>query len=261
MKLALITLSAPGLRVAQVLQEAFGEGDLYVHEDVVSKGQGGRSFQRVAELTPEIFTTYQGLVYIMPCGVVVRALQGCPVHKLKDPAVVVVDVGGRYAISLLSGHEGGANELALRVGNLLSAEPVVTTTTEAAKTLIVGVGCRRGVAADVIRALIGEALQEAGEDISAVRLIASADIKADEAGLLAAAGELGIPLRFISSEEIQETRREFACSELVQDKVGLPAVAEPAALLAGTRTRLVLPRRASDGVTVAIARENCLSLA
>ena len=50
---------------------------------------------------------YDGLVYIAPCGVVVRAIAPFLEHKTKDPAVVVVDVGGRWAVSLLSGHEGG----------------------------------------------------------------------------------------------------------------------------------------------------------
>ncbi len=47
--------------------------------------------------------------------------------------MVVVDVGARWAISLLSGHEGGANDLAVAVGNILAAEPVISTTSEALK--------------------------------------------------------------------------------------------------------------------------------
>jgi cobalt-precorrin 5A hydrolase len=64
----------------------------------------------------------------------------------------------------------------------------------------------------------------------------------------------------VSSEEISATAYSFAHSQFVQEKVDLPAVAEPAALLAGRRTRLILPKRAWDGVTVAIARESCASL-
>ena len=53
-------------------------------------------------------------------------------------------------MSLLSGHEGGANDLALQIANLVGAEPVITTTTEALKSVIVGVGCRRGTEAERI---------------------------------------------------------------------------------------------------------------
>jgi len=89
-----------------------------------------------------------------------------------------------------------------------------------------------------------------------VRLLSSASIKADEEGLLAAARELKVPLRFIAADEIRESVREFDHSPFVKEKVNLPAVAEPCALLAGRRTRLVLPKRSYDGVTIALAEEN-----
>jgi cobalt-precorrin 5A hydrolase len=173
---------------------------------------------------------------------------------------VAVDVGGRWAVSLLSGHEGGANDLALAVANILAAEPVISTTTEAVKNLIVGVGCRRGAAAGAIVAAIREALTLAGCELARVRLVATAEIKADEPGLREAARELGLPLRLVSAEEIRQTVRPFAHSDFVQEKVDLPAVAEPAALLAGRRTQLILPRQVLHSVTVAIARESCMSL-
>lgn len=87
-------------------------------------------------------------------------------------------------------------------------------------------------------------------------MIATSDIKANEDGLLSAAELLDIPLRIISSEEIKQTILPFTRSSFVEKKVGLPAVAEPAALLAGRRTRLRLPKTAYQGITVAIAEEN-----
>ena len=172
--------------------------------------------------------------------------------------MVVVDAGGRYAISLLSGHEGGANDLAVTVANILGAEPVISTTTEALKTLIVGIGCRRGTAAESIVSAVKTALEDAALPLDEVRLLASADLKADEAGLVEAARILRIPLRFIASDEIRSLARDFERSDFVASKVNLPAVAEPSALLAGRRTRLVLPKTICDGITVAVARENCL---
>ena len=80
-----------------------------------------------------IFPACREIVCAVPCGVVVRAVAPLIRNKFEDPAVVVLDVGGRWSVSLLSGHEGGANDLAMRVANLLGAEPVVTTTTEALK--------------------------------------------------------------------------------------------------------------------------------
>jgi cobalt-precorrin 5A hydrolase len=212
-------------------------------------------FTKIADLTASLFPVCQNLVYAAPCGVVVRAIAPLVKSKLEDPAVVVVDVGGRWAVSLLSGHEGGANDLAVRVANLTGAEPVVTTTTEALKSVIVGIGCRRGTPAERIIAAIREALFESGIALEEVRLLASAEIKSDEAGLIAAAEALGLPIRFIAAVEIRTSAREFSHSDFVQEKVNLPAVAEPAALLAGKRTRFICRKKTYDGITIALARE------
>jgi cobalt-precorrin 5A hydrolase len=91
-----------------------------------------------------------------------------------------------------------------------------------------------------------------------VRLIATADVKAREAGLIEAARQLEIPLRIIASEEIKQAGVAFSRSSFVERSVGLPAVAEPAALLAGRRTRLRLPKTPYEGITVAIAAEQCI---
>jgi len=270
-KTAIITLSEQGAALAKVLARSLRstakqaaarlEADarvlVYVHSSVARALRGAVRFDRISSLTHVLFPSVSRMIYIAPIGLVVRAIAPCVRHKLTDPAVVVVDVGGRWAVSLLSGHEGGANELAMTVANALSAEPVITTTTEAIKTIIVGVGCRRGTPADQIERTIRAALASAGVPLNRVRLIASCDLKADEPGLLAAARKLDVPLRFISSDEIRDSRRKFTRSKFVQRKVNLPAVAEPAALLAGRRTKLLLPKQIYPNVTVALAAENC----
>jgi cobalt-precorrin 5A hydrolase len=212
-------------------------------------------FARIAELTASLFPVCRGLVYATPCGVVIRAIAPLIKSKYGDPAVVVLDVGGRWAVSLLSGHEGGANDLAIRVANLTGAEPVITTTTEALKSVIVGIGCRRGTKAERIVAAVREALAEAGLSLAEVRLLASADLKADEAGLLAASEKLGVPIRFLPAAEIRASTREFSHSDFVEEKVNLPAVAEPAALLAGRRTQFICRKKTYNGITIALARE------
>jgi cobalt-precorrin 5A hydrolase len=257
MKTAAITLSSLGARLGRAIADGLPACDLYVHRSV-TEAPGAERFDRVVTLTAEIFARYAGLVYIMPTGVVVRAIAGHLTHKMRDPAVVAVDVAGRWSVSLLSGHEGGANDLTMAVANVLDAEPVISTTTEAVKTVIAGVGCRRGTAPEAIIAAIRSAVQAAGRDVEDVRLIASADIKRDEPGLIAAADTLGIPLRFIDSRTIRGSTRQFSRSAFVQEKVNLPAVAEPAALLAGQRTELLLPKQKHPGVTVALATERCM---
>ena len=264
MKTALITLSAEGARLLSPLTGRLPEARLFIHESVRCKSvqhDSGReapeaeSFSKIADLTALLFPICRELVYAAPCGVVVRALAPLLKSKFEDPAVVVLDVGGRWTVSLLSGHEGGANDLAVRVANLTSAEPVVTTTTQALKSVIVGIGCRRGMPAERIIAAIHEALTKSGVLLEEVRLLASADIKANEAGLLTAAETLGVPIRFIAAEAIRSSSREFLHSDFVEKKLNLPAVAEPAALLAGRRTQFICRKKSYNGITIALARE------
>ncbi len=260
MKLAFITLSPEGAALFAELKKTFAEADYFLHDKVEGEFSA-RRFARVADLTGDIFGGYEGLVYIAPSGAVVRAIAPHVKDKMKDPAVLQIDVGGRWVVSLLSGHEGGANALAFSVANAIGAEPVISTSTDAAKNLIVGVGCRRGIEAARIIDAVKTALADAGCALHKVRCIASADVKADETGLIEAARVLGVPLRFIASEEIRESTRDFDRSAFVEQSVNLPAVAEPAALLAGRRTSLLLKKRTFKGITVAIARERSLSLA
>ena len=73
-----------------------------------------------------------GFVLIAATGIAVRAIAPYLADKAADPAVVVVDDAGRYAIALSGGHRGGANVLTREVAALLGAEAVVTTATDAA---------------------------------------------------------------------------------------------------------------------------------
>ncbi|MBF0509893.1 MAG: cobalamin biosynthesis protein [Deltaproteobacteria bacterium] len=259
MNLAVITLSPEGADLARQLSESLPGVDVYIHEDAVTTVEGFR-FSRIIELTAQIFEHYAGLVYITSCGVVVRAVAPLLQHKTVDPAVVVLDVGGRWAISLVCGHEGRANDLAAKVANIVLAEPVISTSTEALKDLIIGIGCRRGTSAAAIVRAVMETLLEAQLPLSRVRLLASAEVKADEAGLIEAADELEIPLRIVSSLEIKNTPIDFEHSDFVEEKVDLPAVAEPAALLAGKKTRLLVPKKKyHNKITTAIAQESLFS--
>lgn len=257
MGIALITLSPEGAALIDRIVEEIPHAEVYLHEKLPERREFTR-FKQISALSAELFTKYQELVYIAPVGLVVRAIAGKLRHKKIDPAIVVVDAGGRFAVSLLSAHEGGGNALAFKIGNIIGAEPVITTTSEARKSLIVGVGCRRGASPEKIVSAVLKAIKEVGADTGQVRILASADIKAGEAGLLEAARVLDLPIRFIRSEEIRSSTRAFGRSEFVEEKVNLPAVAEAAALLGGRSARLILEKKILDGITIAIARESFL---
>jgi precorrin-4 C11-methyltransferase len=84
----------------------------------------------VRQVLQSAFEEHSALVCVMASGIVVRELAPLLRSKHTDPAVVVLDERGQYAVSLLSGHKGGANGLACRVADLLGGVAVLTTASD-----------------------------------------------------------------------------------------------------------------------------------
>jgi len=191
---------------------------------------------------------YDCIVALMPAGIVVRGM--CPHLRSKwvDPAVVVVDKLMRYAIPIIGGHHGG-NEIAEMLKGL-GLVPIITTAMEFEEGLSVGVGCRKGVTAEQILYAIKSALAEVGAKIEDIRVIATAEIKKDERGLIEAVDRIKKPLMFVSSSDIN---RMETTSPSKAEKIGLKSVAEACALYYSKEKRLILPKKVYGGVTVAIA--------
>ena len=214
---------------------------------------GGDKSNREAFAT--FYARYRQWILVMTTGIAVRYLQGLPKDKTTDPAIVVLDEGCRFAISLLSGHEGGANRLAYRVANLTGAVPVITTATETLKPLVVGIGCRKGVSREKIDAAIHGALSKISRDRKEIREVATIDLKAQEPGLLEWCEENDLSLRIIPQTLIQLRPWVTHASSWVRENLGVDGVCEPCALLATFRGRLVLSKTSSDGVAIAIVEE------
>ncbi|ENJ9655132.1 cobalt-precorrin 5A hydrolase [Clostridium sporogenes] len=82
------------------------------------------------EIVKKSFGAYDAIIFISSTGIAVRAIASFIQSKDKDPAVIVIDSVGRYVISLLSGHLGGANELTEKIAKTIGAEPIITTATD-----------------------------------------------------------------------------------------------------------------------------------
>ena len=206
------------------------------------------------------FREHPQWVLVMTTGIAVRYLQGLLEDKDSDPGVVVLDEGSRFAVSLSGGHEGGANQLAYRVANLVGAVPVITTATETLKPLVIGVGCRRGVSSEQINSAIEYGLTRIERSRSEVREIATIDVKQDEAGLNEWSQRNGVALRIIPRALVQERPWVTQPSDWVQKNIGVDGVCEACALLATFRGRLLLPKTIQDGVAVAIVEESAPKL-
>jgi cobalt-precorrin 5A hydrolase len=333
--LAIVALTPGGLALGRRLAEGLGRGEvLSAHGCARETLQG-------------LFRAGRPLVCVMAVGIVVRVLGPLTQDKHAEPAVVVVDEAGRFAVSVLGGHAGGANQLTVEVAHALGATPVITTASDALRlpavdligrdggwriedrrdltavaaavvrgepvavyqdagrrdwgqefgdwpghlrrleswppaepwagllvisdrvltvppgypalvyrppTLVLGVGCRRGVTADEIEELFQRVCAE--HDLSPLSLgrAATVTLKADEPGLVEFARRHGVPLRAYAVEDLATVGPLPTPSERVRRKIGVAGVCEPAALLASGAKRLLVPKQRTDRVTMALAR-------
>lgn len=243
LNIAIVAINKKGKQQALKLKKALNAA-IYMP----SKG-------RLSGLTKRLFSEYDAIIFCMALGVAVRMIAPYIKNKHTDPAVVSVDGAGRFAISALSGHEGGANNLAVQASNILGAQAVVTTASEVSKNIIIGIGCRRGVTKEEVIAAIKYGLRRSAVSMKDIMYIATIDIKKDEAGLKDACFQLGIPLKVISSELVKRFNGPYSRSDFVKRKIGVEGVSEPCALLAARNPKLILGKTKINKVTVAITKE------
>lgn len=252
--------------LAQQLNTLFG-GTLYrpwLQPDLPQKTQFAAAFRATAPIAGKVGSAgsvtsataaprHAQWIVIGASGIALRFLNGLIKDKHTDPAVVLLDEAGRFAISLLAGHEGGANRLAYKVANAVGAVPVVTTATEALKPLVIGIGCRKGTPVENIEAAVLLALD--GRPLSHVREIATIDLKAEEPGLLAFCAAHDIALRVLTRQTVAARAWVGKPSAWVREQVGLDGVCEPCALIACNRGILLVPKTTLEGVAVAVAQD------
>jgi cobalt-precorrin 5A hydrolase len=292
------------------------------------------------------------IVAVMATGITIRAVAPYLESKLTDPAVIGVDATGKFVISLLSGHYGGANELTRIIAKGTGATAVITTASDAlgrqsvdelakilhltienpeslapvnaaivngdstvlvllgdvkipsevvngfeikraetgekaveiingydagaivtrdplridhfgkpftilkARSIIVGLGCRKESTCEDIVDAVNAALKTVNLPPGRIDKFASVDIKRESAAMHQAAKLFGAPLEFLSVEALGSLSHPDLSpdSALVQEKIGVGGVCERAALIkAGKNSKLLLKKVKQNGTTVAIA--------
>ena len=361
-KTAIIALTRNGARMARTLAGSLDRNHtLFIDRRFRKDDDSGEAFDLpLRPVVKRAFAEYSSLVLFLSAGASIRLLAPLLESKQVDPAVVCVDDAGSFCVSLISGHVGGADQLAQEVAVCLGARAVVTSASHASGTLavdllgrefgwrlkadsttitrasaavingqpigiwqgagefgwwpdgtplpeniaiyatledlaasacaialiisdttgdletlladkitvvyrprslVIGMGCRRGVPVEELESLLAEALRENGLSGECLAEIATAEIKRGELGLEQLAERHGVPLSFLQADELNgvfETNPGAITSKSkrAHGLVGVWGVAEPAALLTAGASELLVTREKTTRATIAIARKD-----
>lgn len=313
----------------------------FLREEWKKEGLKEREEEFLSQWTGKMFAEKRAMIFVSATGIAVRAIAPWIRDKMTDPPVVTVDEGAQFVIPLLSGHVGGANELARHIADWLEAVPVITTATDVngkfavdlfasayhmtiidrkeaknisaavlegkqigvfsdlpikklpdgfvmdrwceenicitvkdpsfpekkasylrlvPRAVVLGVGCRRGTDPEFMKEKVFAFLKEHGIDPTAVKAIASVDVKQDEPAVLGLKqvfdGEcLHQPCeqRFYTPEQLIQVPGDFKESAFVKKQIGVGNVCERSACAAGGK--LLVEKQAGDGITLAAALE------
>jgi len=139
-KIAIVAITRHGITLAGKVIAALPGAKLFAPEKFRSEAESVSSHARcytgkTGDQIPELFAAFDGIIAIVSLGAVVRLIAPHLKSKETDPAIVVLDESGKFAIPVLSGHLGGANALAGHLATALGATPVLTTASDARETI------------------------------------------------------------------------------------------------------------------------------
>lgn len=245
----IIALTKAGGQLAKKIQQHIPNASVWLNP------------QPFAQEVQNAFLAGEKLIFICATGIVFRCLAPVLRDKYQDPPVLVIDESGSFVIPVLSGHEGGANQWAYEIANLLSAQPVITTANPYLNPIYtVGMGCERHCPLSYLETLLLQSLEQAGLHIEQVESIHSIDIKSDETGLILLAEKYNKPFHTWSVKQLA-TMESFLSvkSDYVFNTVGVYGVAESACLFAASdlskaNAELLLTKQKNEKATCAIAR-------
>lgn len=122
MKIAILSVSNNGRELSEKIQNILNEDSTIITVDLYHKN--------VKSTIEKIFNDYDAIIGVMAVGILIRSISSNVKSKTSDPAVISIDEKGKFVISLLSGHLGGANKLTSYIANKLDSTPVITTATD-----------------------------------------------------------------------------------------------------------------------------------
>lgn len=122
------------------------------------------------------------------------------------------------------------------------------------QNIYVGIGCRRGISAELIADAVYGAFRQNDLDIRSMAALGSIDIKSEETGLIKFASDLGKTIKFFTAHELENIPGDFTESEFVRNTVGVGSVCErSAAIMAGGIGSIIQKKKSGNGITVSLA--------
>lgn len=140
--LAVVAITKNGIKIAKKIKDAINiinkNADVYAPEKLKEDLDGIFWFkENTSDKIGFLFKEYKSLICIFSLGAVIRLITPHIKDKRTDPAILVIDDKANFVISVLSGHLGGANDLANEIAKILNSTPVITTAADVNNTLAV----------------------------------------------------------------------------------------------------------------------------
>ncbi len=333
MRIVAIAYSSGGCRILLRLKEMFGD-DIDIFCKTSSETYGvERIDDNIIRWTGEMFGRYDAMVSVGAIGIAVRHIAPFVKNKCVDPAVIAIDDAGRFVIPILSGHIGGANELAMEIANGLGSVAVITTSTDihqkfavdvfakknhltitsmslaketsarlidgrtvgfhsdlqiegdvpdgltvadegefgidityppregvfdrslvlVPKDIVIGVGCKKDTDPKKMASFVDEILKKEGISRYRIKRVSSIVLKSEEPAIIQLSKRYKAELSFYTDEQLNSLEGHFTSSDFVKGVTNVDCVCERSAVYGGGE--LIMKKTASDGMTVALAKE------
>jgi cobalt-precorrin 5A hydrolase len=203
--IAIIAITRRGVETALRIQEAIAKAGfsstVYAPKKYNQNGVVPLD-KKIAEFIKDTYNKVDAIVAVMATGIIIRSVAPLLKSKLTDPAVIGVDAAGKYAISLLSGHYGGANELTRPIAKGIGATAVITTASDATGKQSV----------DELAKKLHLAIQNPDSLVA----VNSAIVNGDRI-VLVLNGDFKIPTRIVSGYEIKKAQNGKEALQIVNN--------------------------------------------
>ena len=135
-RVAILAITKNGIKIASTIKQLFPSWEIYAPKKLQDNTVSAIWYDdQTSTKIAELFSKYDGLVCLFSLGAVIRLIAPYLKDKKTDPAIIVIDDKASFVISALSGHLGGANELAEEIARKLGAIPVITTAADVNRTI------------------------------------------------------------------------------------------------------------------------------